>query len=211
MSLVLLNISVIGLRDRLLLPVDAKIAAAGTVQRFSGGPGEADVLVLAVDLPGAPEGAVSAEAVYHHSGHRDPVEFERFIFRAADGTEVKARDLRRGMTLTAEPPEDAGPEPFRGVVVIEWPARRGPLPHSALPGPACTVTDAVTGKLITTCTAVTVRATMDEIITADLTLLADADGNPVLDGKPVPDPTGREVLTGTFPFAVAEMRVRGKA
>lgn len=89
MTLVLMPISIIGLRDRLLLPEDAKIAAAGTIQRFSGGPGDADVLVLTVDMPDVPEGAASVEAVYVNSGHRDPVEFERFVFRAADGTEVK--------------------------------------------------------------------------------------------------------------------------
>jgi hypothetical protein len=99
------------------------------------------------------------------------------------------------------------PEPFRGTVIIEWPAPVGPLPYSALLGRAAAVTDAVTGKPITTCSGITVRAVVDEIVTAELTLFADADGNPVLDGKPVLG--DGEILTGTFPFAVAAMRVAG--
>lgn len=100
------------------------------------------------------------------------------------------------------------PDQYRGVIVIEWPEPIGPGPYSALNGRLVAITDAVTGKPVTTCTRMMVRADVQEIVTADLALYADADGNPVLDGEPVLDPTGREVLTGTFPFAVAEMRVR---
>lgn len=110
------------------------------------------------------------------------------------------------MSAPEDDEETAGD--YRGVVIIEWPAPYGVPPYSALIGRACTVTDAVTGKPILTCTRVVVRASMDEIVTADLTVLADADGNPLLDGEPVVAPCGREFLTGTFPFAVSEMRVR---
>lgn len=110
--------------------------------------------------------------------------------------------------MTAGPQDAPEPEPFRGVVVIEWPAPCGVPPHSALIGRACTVTDAVTGKPITTCSAIRVRADVNEIVTAELILFADANGNPVLDGQPVLDPSGREILAGTFPFAVAGMKVR---
>lgn len=107
-----------------------------------------------------------------------------------------------------KPPSPAAePEPFRGVIIIEWPAPFGASPYSALSGWHCAVTDAVTGKPVTTCSRITVRADVNEIVTADLTLFADADGNPVLDGDPVPG--DGEILTGTFTYAVAGMRVRG--
>lgn len=90
MSLVLMRVSVIGLRDRLLLPEGARIVSAGTVHHYGAAVNpEADELALTVDIPGAPEGAVAAEAVYRHSVHRDPFEFERLVWRAADGSEIK--------------------------------------------------------------------------------------------------------------------------
>lgn len=84
-----MRFSVLGLRHRLLIPDGAKIIGAGTVEHFSAAPVEADVLTLTVDMPEAPEGAVCAEMVYRDTGHRDPVEFERLVWRAADGSEVK--------------------------------------------------------------------------------------------------------------------------
>jgi hypothetical protein len=87
-SLVTMRFSVRGLHHRLLIPDEAKIVSAGTVEHYSVGPAEADHLVLTVDMPDAPEGAASAEMIYHDSGHRDPVEFERLVWRAADGTEI---------------------------------------------------------------------------------------------------------------------------
>ena len=89
MSLVLMRISIPGIRDRLLLPDNARIVGAGTVQYCMDPVSDAAVLVLTVDMPDAPEGAAAVEPVYQHTGHRDPVEFERFIWRAADGTEIE--------------------------------------------------------------------------------------------------------------------------
>lgn len=97
---------------------------------------------------------------------------------------------------------------YRGVIVIEWPAPSGRGPHGAMMGRLLNITDAVTGKQITTCTSadITVHADADSLVTADLTLFADADGEPLLDGMPVT--RDGEILTGTFPFLVAEMRIR---
>lgn len=115
------------------------------------------------------------------------------------------------MTETA--PQDAvedwamepGP-PYRGLVVIEWPAPTGGSVYACMLGQCVRVTDAVTGKPITTCTDMVVHADITALVTADLTLFTDADGEPLLEGEPVMD--GREIRTGTFPFVVAEMRVR---
>lgn len=89
MSLVLMPVSIAGLRDRLLLPDEARIVSACTVQHLGPTIREADLLMLVVDMPAPPEGAASVEAVYKHSGHRDPVEFEGLVWRDADGTEIK--------------------------------------------------------------------------------------------------------------------------
>jgi len=70
------------------------------------------------------------------------------------------------------------------------------------------ISDAVSGKLITTCSEITVHADAGALVTADLTLFADEDGEPLLEGKPVQG--GEGFLTGTFPFVVSEMRVRSK-
>lgn len=109
------------------------------------------------------------------------------------------------MTAQAPGPEDSSPE-YRGVIVIEWPPPYGSVPHSAINGSLIVITDALTGKAVTTCSHVTVHADAAELVTADLTMFADADGEPVLDGMPVLG--AEEILTGTFPFFVAEMRVR---
>jgi hypothetical protein len=87
-----MRFSVPGLHHRLLIPDDAKIVSAGTVEHYALGPVEADTLVLTIDMPDAHEGATSVEMVYHDSGHRDPVEFERLVWRAADGTEIETAD-----------------------------------------------------------------------------------------------------------------------
>jgi hypothetical protein len=105
----------------------------------------------------------------------------------------------------AEDQADDAPPPYRGVIVIEWPPPFGASPYSAMTGHKVTVTDALTGKPVRTCLHLVVNADMDAIVTADLTMFADADGEPLLDGEPVPDGDG--FRTGVFPFVVAEMRV----
>ena len=85
---------------------------------------------------------------------------------------------------------EPGP-PYRGLVVIEWPAPTGGSVYACMLGRGVKVTDAATGKPITTCSDLTVHADPGAIVTADLTLFADADGEPVLDGDPVPGPCSR--------------------
>lgn len=100
-----------------------------------------------------------------------------------------------------------------GSVIIEWPPMRAGLSGrewaSILPGWGCAILDAETGGMITTVEKLSIPAvTADAVgpVTVWLAMFADEDGNPVLDGKPhVRD---GEVITGTFPFFVAEMRVR---
>jgi hypothetical protein len=133
------------------------------------------------------------------------------------------------VTTEAAEAEDRSDEevPRRyGRVIIEWPARRECDPHS-LRGWGCAIYDAATGKMIPTVMnlkvpGAVVLADAQHVITADLTLLADPDGNPLLELERHPDPQGRpghigseviyagddgEVLTGTFSFEVAEMRI----
>lgn len=98
---------------------------------------------------------------------------------------------------------------YRGVIRIEWPPP-GAGPYSAMAGCRVSITDAVTGKPVTACSHadITVHADAGELVTADLTLFADADGEPLLDGDAVLNGDGTDILTGVFPFLVGEMRVR---
>jgi hypothetical protein len=97
---------------------------------------------------------------------------------------------------------------FTGRIVIEWPARRsGAGPHGCLKGPLVAVFDGVTGEQIMTASRlVVVNVDAEGIITADVTMFADADGQPVFDGDPHEE--DGEVLMGTFPFLVTGMRIR---
>jgi hypothetical protein len=104
--------------------------------------------------------------------------------------------------------EATGQPEFLGAVIIEWPAapRRG---VGAIAGCTVAVYAAFTGsecgpKPITTVTRIEIHAPADELVTADLTMFAGEDGKPLFDGMPVL--RDGEVITGTFPFIVAEMR-----
>jgi hypothetical protein len=90
-TLVRTRISGFALQNRLLLPEDARLAGAGT-ERLTTLPGDADVLVLILDMPDAPEGAASVEFTYEHSGHQDPVELTGTRWLRADGTEIEPDD-----------------------------------------------------------------------------------------------------------------------
>lgn len=102
-------------------------------------------------------------------------------------------------------PQREEPGSYRGVIIIEWPAPRSPGPYSAMAGCLLNISDAVTGKPIRTAVDVTIHAGAEHLVTADLTLLADSDGEPIYDGEPVPDGGGWR--TGVFTFLVGEMRV----
>jgi hypothetical protein len=112
--------------------------------------------------------------------------------------------------MTTEPQAGAEPGQYRGVIIIGWPASANAgSPYASMVARKTEIADALTGKPIRTCTGFTVHGDMDALVTADLTLLADADGEPLLEGKPVLK--DGEVITGTFPFIVSEMRVQGDA
>lgn len=101
--------------------------------------------------------------------------------------------------------QDAAP-PYRGVIVIEWPPPFGASPYSAMTGHKVEITDALTGKPVITCLRATIAVDMEAIVTADLTMFADENGEPLFEGMPVM--RDGEPLTGTFPFVVVEMKVR---
>jgi hypothetical protein len=107
--------------------------------------------------------------------------------------------------IAAARPESGSDEEhraFHGRVIIEWPPPR----NGILASWGCAIYDAETGKLVTTASKVMVTADVQDLITCNLVMFADEDGNPVFDGKP--RFRDDRIITGTFPFIVAEMRVR---
>lgn len=108
---------------------------------------------------------------------------------------------------------------YWGTVIIEWPAPARGTPYGAMPGRHVKVWDAATGEQVYGCTHadITVHAGVEGLVTADLTLFADEDGEPVLDLQPAVTAADRRIVldedggtvTGVFPFLVTEMRVRG--
>lgn len=144
------------------------------------------------------------DVVYHVGADEAPVTAEGLtILRTPASGATETAPHAAADDWTTEP----GP-PYRGVIAIEWPAPAGGSVYACMLGRDVKVADAVTGKPITTCLAVAVHADPGALVTADLTMFADEDGEPLLDGDPVAD--REEILTGTFPFVVAEMRVRQK-
>ena len=111
-----------------------------------------------------------------------------------------------GEPAVNRPEPEPEPDQYRGVIIIEWPAAHGASPYSVIVGRKTEITDALTGKPIRTCTGFTVRMDVEALVTADLTLLAGEHGEPLLEGRPVMK--DGEILTATFPFLVAEMRVQ---
>lgn len=108
---------------------------------------------------------------------------------------------------------EASPVPVRDFtadwpVVIEWapPADA----HCALLGCLTSVSDALTGEQITTVTGAQIIVDVDAagLVTADLTMFADEDGNPLPAGLPLL--RGGQELTGVFRVYVSEMRVRAE-
>lgn len=95
---------------------------------------------------------------------------------------------------------------FAGTVIITWP-RRKPGPAKVLAGWGTALSDPVTGEPITTVTAIEMHLhnTAQDLIWAELTMFAGEDGKPIYGGTPVL--RAGEVIYGTFPFLVSEMRV----
>jgi hypothetical protein len=99
---------------------------------------------------------------------------------------------------------------YQGVIALEWPAPR-PIRGGVhpLPGWQIGVFDALNGRQITTVTRIELHASAVDMVSADVTMFADLDDQPVYDGKP--HERDGETIWGTFPFLVAEMRVRQPA
>jgi hypothetical protein len=95
---------------------------------------------------------------------------------------------------------------FQGVIALEWPEPRPGHPGQPLPGWGTGVFDALSGKQILTVMKIEVHVPANGLVTADLTMYADEDGQPVYTGPP--HVRGGEVIEGTFPFLVAEIRTR---
>lgn len=107
--------------------------------------------------------------------------------------------------------------PTAGRLVIEWPP---PSPHGVpLYTPRMRAYDYDTGAELTSITGLRIdlggAGWNSEPITADLTMLVNADGLPLAAGEPVQpqrneDGTpGTDVATGVFRYEVMEMRVAG--
>jgi len=98
------------------------------------------------------------------------------------------------------------PSQFDGTMIVTWPRPRAGMVH----GWDVSLADAATGDPITTVTGFTTRihAVAGDLVWAEVTMFADAEGRPLLSGRPVldPGPEGGEILTGTFAFLVTEMR-----
>jgi hypothetical protein len=120
--------------------------------------------------------------------------------------------------------EAAAPVAYQGCLIIEWPAPRKPAPYNLIPGWQVALTDAVTGAQITTAMRIEIHADASDTVTADVTMFAGEDGQPVYQLEKVQHPeTGRwhekipamgedgRPREGTFRFLVAEMRVRQHA
>lgn len=90
-------------------------------------------------------------------------------------------------TVFLDPP---APNELAGSVIIAWPKRR----EGILPGFAeATVTDVATGRPIITQFDLAVHASAeDQAFIAEMTMLCDEDGNPVV------FKTGREVLAARY-------------
>lgn len=146
---------------------------------------------------------------WEHLAALPPDEAEALPGPVRDGILVLGEAVR---VLAGELPPGALPEaePPRGAVILEWPA---PPEHGAggIRGPHVAVYDALTGdraqpRAITTVTGISVRVNMTSVVTADLTMFTDEAGEPILDGPPVLKDMA--ILTGTFRYHVAGMRIR---
>lgn len=93
------------------------------------------------------------------------------------------------------------PTAFEGSVTLVWPP---PAPEGLR---GCLLSLLIGEKPLRTVTALSLHADIDDYVWAELTMWVDADGHPLYggDGEPLIGDGG--VVTGTFPFLVAEMRV----
>jgi hypothetical protein len=113
-------------------------------------------------------------------------------------------------TPAAKTGGDVQPDPstFAGDLVIEFPHAGK---DGVLAGWQVTLTEGETGERVVTATGLTVHlhAGAETAVWADVTMFADVDGRPVFTGEPVI--VDGDVVLGTFPFWVAEIRVQSEA
>jgi hypothetical protein len=95
---------------------------------------------------------------------------------------------------------------YLGVIAVEWPPPRPGYECGPMSGWQIAVFDALSGQQITTVTRLAIHATHNDVVAADVTMYADEHGQPVYTG--LPRERDGETIWGTFPFLVAEMRVR---
>lgn len=93
-------------------------------------------------------------------------------------------------------------EEFEGRVILTWPKPK----YGVIRGATISIADAVTGQPIVSAMDVTVYATLDGPIVAEMTMLTGEDGKPLKPGEPVVTAEGGGVREGTFRWLVAEMR-----
>ena len=98
-------------------------------------------------------------------------------------------------------------EEFEGRVIITWPEPVNGAIHSA----SIAIADADTGEPIVSAMAVTVYATLDGPIVAEMTMLTGEDGKPLPAGAPVVTAEDGSFRQGTFRCLVAEMRTAEEA
>ena len=145
----------------------------------------------------APEGSAPAVATCPDTWTDEQVaEFRRlWDEHGAELMHHEVRWLPAGSAVTDLTP--------RGSIIIEWaPPRTGGRP---MPGWDTKVYDTATGDEIGS-SVLRIRlidVDASKVLTADLTMLADADGNPAAK----PHVRGGDVITGVFRFNVSEMRV----
>ncbi len=96
---------------------------------------------------------------------------------------------------------------YKGSVVIEWAPsghKQGESVQTVMPGCFTTVHDTGTGRLIPAASA-TVHVAANGLITADVAVYLDEHGEIIYDLDQAAKTDG---VPATFPFLVAEMRVR---
>lgn len=127
-------------------------------------------------------------------------------------TEAAWRALVQGHMATV--PISEAPE-FKGSVIIEWPVSKAQKPAAVppeipvqrvIPGCLAAVRDEKDGGIIP-CAGLTLHVPASGFITADVAVFLDKAGEIIRD----PGVIWRESdgVPATFPFLVAEMRVRG--
>lgn len=94
------------------------------------------------------------------------------------------------------------PDEFQGYLTIIW-----PKPGPGILGERVTMLDADTGQPITSVLEMKLAAAPKKLVTAELLMLVDEEGQPLsADTAPLLTEDGEGARTGVFHWLVAEMR-----